>query len=63
MEIVYYTLVAAGLYLASNWLLDRIEVARGKRFEYRSIIFFFIILTLAYITFGLINAFVPPPAK
>lgn len=63
MEIVYYTLVAAGLYLVSNWLLDQIEVARGERFKYRSIIFFFIILTLAYITFGLINAFVVPPTE
>lgn len=63
MEIVYYTLVAAGLYIASDWLLDQLEVARGERFKYRNIIFFFIILTLAFITFGLINTFVLAPTE
>lgn len=63
MEIVYYTLVAAGLYLVSNWVLDQVEVARGERFKYRSIIFFFIILTLAFITFGLINSIVLAPSE
>ena len=55
MEVIYYTMVSAGLYLASVWLLDRIEVSRGERFKNRNIIFFFIILTLAFISFGLIN--------
>lgn len=55
MDIIYFTLVAAGLYLFSNWLLNRIEGARGKRFEQRSLIFFAIIMTLALITFQLIN--------
>ncbi|MBI5751246.1 MAG: hypothetical protein HZA59_03740 [Hydrogenophilales bacterium] len=55
MEIIYFTLVAAGLYLFSNWLLNRIEIARGKRFEQRSLIFFAIIMTLTLITFQLIN--------
>jgi len=63
LEVIYYTLIAAGLYLVSNWILDRIEVSRGARFEYRSFIFFFIILTLAIIAFGLINATMPPPAE
>lgn len=63
LEIVYYTLVAAGLYLVSDWLLDQVEVARGERFKYRSIIFFFIILTLAFIAFGLINAVVLAPSE
>lgn len=55
MEIIYYTMVAAGLYLVSDWLLDRLEVSRGERFKNRSIIFFLIILVLAFISFGLIN--------
>ncbi|MBI5439430.1 MAG: hypothetical protein HY936_10905 [Nitrosomonadales bacterium] len=55
MEVIYYTMVAAGLYLISDRILDRIEVSRGERFKYRSIIFFFIILVLAFISFGLIN--------
>ena len=55
LEIIYYTLVAAGLYFASDWILDRIEVSRGARFNNRSILFFVIILTLAFISFGLMK--------
>lgn len=57
MEIVYFTLAGIGLYLFSDWLLDRIESARGKRFEYRSVIFFFIILALAVATFQVLGRF------
>lgn len=55
MEIVYFTLVGIGLYFAADWMLDRIESARGNRFENRSVIFFVIILVLALSTFQLIN--------
>lgn len=58
MEIVYYTLIAGGLYFISDWILDRIEVSRGERFQnrvVRSLVFFVIILVLAFISFGLIN--------
>ena len=55
MEVIYYTLVATGLYFISDWILDRIEVSRGERFKNRSIIFFVIILVLAFISFGFIN--------
>lgn len=63
MEIIYYTLIAGGLYLVSNWTLDRIEVSRGKRFKYRSVIFFFIMLTLVFITFELINSVLLAPSE
>lgn len=55
MEVIYYTFVAVGLYFASDWILDRIEISRGARFKYRSLIFFVIILVLAFISFGFIN--------
>ena len=55
MEIIYYTMVAAGLYIVSDWILDSLEVSRGARFKNRSIVFFLIILVLAFISFGLIN--------
>lgn len=55
MEIVYFTLVAAGLYFLSDWLLNSVEKSRGKRFEQRSVIFFAIIMTLALITFKVIG--------
>ncbi|OGS99895.1 MAG: hypothetical protein A3F73_11330 [Gallionellales bacterium RIFCSPLOWO2_12_FULL_59_22] len=52
LEIIYYTLMGIGLYLVSDWILDRIEVSRGARFKNRSIIFFAIILVLAFISFN-----------
>lgn len=55
MEILYFTLVAIGLYFFSDWLLDRIEAARGKRFANRNIIFLVVILTLSLATFRLIE--------
>ena len=55
MEIIYFTLVGIGLYFASDWILDRIETKRGSRFEYRAIIFFVIILVLAFVSFQLIS--------
>lgn len=60
MEIVYFTLVGIGLYFASDWLLDRIETARGRRFENRSVIFFAIILVLAVASFQLLGYLMRP---
>lgn len=56
-------MVAAGLYFVSDWLLDRIEISRGERFQnrgVRSLVFFTIILVLAFVTFGFINLLVLP---
>jgi len=55
VEAVYFTLVAIGLYFFSDWLLERIERLRGKRFEQRSIVFFAIITVLALISFQVIQ--------
>lgn len=55
MEVVYFTLMAIGLYFFSDWLLNRIERARGARFENRSLIFFAIILLLALVSFQLMQ--------
>ena len=55
LEIVYFTLIAVALYFASDWILNRIELARGKRFAYRDIVFFLLILALALIVFQAIS--------
>ncbi len=55
METLYFTIAAVVLYFVADRLLDRIEVARGARFEYRTLIFFAILLTLALVTFTLIQ--------
>jgi hypothetical protein len=63
LEVIYYTLIAGGLYFMSDWILDRIEISRGERFQnrgLRSLVFFLIILVLAFISFGFINYFVHP---
>ena len=55
MQFLYYTVAGIALYFASDFILDQIEVKRGKRFDNRSAIFFVIILVLAVSTFKLIE--------
>ena len=55
MSIVYFTLAAVALYQLSDWILERAEVAAGRRFQYRSLVFFSILLTLAITSFALIS--------
>ena len=57
MEIVYFTVVAIGLYAVSDALLRWLERLRGAPFENRQVAFFAIILPLALITFWLLRAF------
>jgi hypothetical protein len=52
---IFYTVAAILLYLLSDWILNQIEIKRGKRFENRSLIFFAIILVLALSSFSLIE--------
>ncbi|HSA89941.1 MAG TPA: hypothetical protein VLF42_08605 [Burkholderiales bacterium] len=62
MDIVYFTLIAIGLYFGADRLLDYLERARGKRFENRQVVFFAIILPLALVTFWLVRVLSGPPA-
>ena len=55
MVFVYYTIAGIVLYLGSDWILNRIEISRGSRFENRSLIFFAIILVLAVGSFNIIE--------
>jgi hypothetical protein len=58
LEVIYYTLIGGGLYFTADWLLDRMETSRGERFQnrgLRSLVFFLIILVMAFLTFGFIN--------
>jgi len=57
MSVVYFTLVAIILYFAADWILERVEIAAGKRLEHRSLIFFVILLTLALTSFSLIQVY------
>ena len=55
MEIIYFTLISIVLYVFADWLLQRIELAYGRRLEQRSLIFFGILLFLALTGFALIR--------
>jgi hypothetical protein len=61
VQVVYFTIVAAILYLGADWILRRIELAAGKRLPQRSLIFFAIILTLALASFALIRVYTGNP--
>jgi hypothetical protein len=52
VEILLFTSVAVVLYLVSDRLLDAFERRAGRRFEYRSVFFFLILLVLAMATFS-----------
>lgn len=55
MELLYLTAVGIALYVLADRLLDRIERARGRRFEERTLVFFLILATLALSTFWLLR--------
>ncbi len=58
MEAVYFTLTAIACYVIADWALERMEAMAGRRFEYRTIIFFALILGLALVSFALVRNFV-----
>ncbi len=55
MEMLLFPLVAIALYFVSDWILLRVEAARGKPFEHRTLVFFAIILVLALTSFTFIR--------
>lgn len=57
MEVVYFTLAAIALYMASDWLLDRFEHWLGRRHPYRSLIFFLILASLSIGLFSLLQKY------
>jgi hypothetical protein len=61
MQVVLFTVVAVVLYLVADRLLNALELRAGRRFEYRSLIFFAILLPLAMLAFAVIQRLVPAP--
>jgi hypothetical protein len=60
MEVLYFTLAAIVLYVVSDRILERIEVARGARLEHRSLVFLGILLCLALVSFAVIRQLAGP---
>lgn len=63
MAYLYYTVAAVLLYLLSDWILNKIEQRVGKRLEYRSLVFFVIIMALAVGSFEMIDRIVGEPPQ
>lgn len=57
MESVAYIAIAIILYFLSDWILDRVERSVGRRFEYRTLIFFGLLLGLTLLAFAAIRHF------
>jgi NhaP-type Na+/H+ or K+/H+ antiporter len=55
MEMIAFLAVGVVLYFVADWLLRRIEAFAKRRFEYRTLIFFGILLGLALIVFPLLR--------
>ena len=55
MQALYFALVAIALYFVSDQILKRVEAARGRPFNERTLVFFGILLSLALITFTAIR--------
>jgi len=58
MEALYLLVVGVVLYVVSDWIVNRLEIAAGRRLEQRTLIFLGILLVLAVGSFALIRNFV-----
>lgn len=56
MEILVFAINAVVIYLLADWLLKQLEKRRGEVFAQRQVIFFFIFLLLALISFNVIQS-------
>lgn len=56
MESLVFIVIAVVLYIVADRILDAIEVWVGRRFDYRTLYFFGILLVLALIALSLIDA-------
>jgi membrane-anchored glycerophosphoryl diester phosphodiesterase (GDPDase) len=59
VEALLFTALAVVLYLVADRVLDALERRAGRRFEYRSVIFFAILLVLAVLSFAVVRRFGP----
>lgn len=55
METLYFVLVAIAVYFISDRLLDAAERYAGRRFAYRTVIFFCLMLALTLAVFWILR--------
>jgi hypothetical protein len=59
MEMLLFAALAVVLYLVADRALNALELRAGRRFEYRSLVFFAILLALAIVVFSAVQRFAP----
>jgi len=59
---IIFTVIGIIAYVVADRILDWMEVRRGARFEYRTLIFFVLLLALALGAFQLVNLLLAPRA-
>lgn len=62
LEAVLYTVTGIVLYLVADRLVLLVERRAGRVLEYRTLLFFVLLLALALVTFAAIRHFLPAPA-
>jgi cytochrome c biogenesis factor len=59
VQMLLFTALAVALYVVADRALNALEVRAGRRFEYRSLIFFVILLALAVLAFSTVQHLAP----
>jgi len=62
VETIVFTVIGIAAYVIADRILNWMEVRRGARFEYRTLIFFALLLALALGAFQLVNLLLTPRA-
>jgi len=55
MQALYFVLAAVLLYFLADRVLDRIERAAGRRFEYRTLVFFALLFGSTLVAFWIMR--------
>lgn len=54
-EVIIFTLNAIFIYLFADWIIRKIEEQRGDVLKQRQVVFFFVFLALALVSFQLLR--------
>jgi hypothetical protein len=54
-EVIIFTLNAIFIYLFADWIIRKIEETRGEVLKHRQVVFFFVFLALALVSFQILR--------
>ena len=55
-EVIIFTLNAIFIYLFADWIIRKIEETRGEALKQRQVVFFFVFLVLALVSFQVLRS-------